>query len=194
MRVGGTSRVIVVVVISIALAGVAATKRAPGRVGVAVERQIPPPLSVQQAFHRFSDDAGSKLLDTLFKLGYHGGYTWDEKNGPVRPNLVAHVESGTVADSARGVYEGILSLDLHHDVLEDVAPVVSLRFVNLRDSPNWVLLTTDTYPEDPSAETPLESIRQHPHELHDAILASFSDRADAFEFWKAQERKQPATP
>ena len=144
---------------------------------------------MQQAFRRFADSAGARLVDTLFKLGYHGGYSWDEKAGAVRPNLVVHTDSGSVDDSTSGVYEATLSLDFHHDVEEQVPPSLSLRFVSFRDAPNWVLLTTDGLPEDPSPDLTLETIRRLPRELHDAMLAPFADHADAFDFWKAHERR-----
>ena len=190
MRAGTTWRWFVGAVISLSIAGFAATRFTSRHSSAPAVRHLPPPFAVQQAFQRFSDSAGTRLVETLFKLGYHGGYSWDEKDGPVRANLVTRTDSGSVADSTSGVHEGILSLDFHHDV-HDVPPGLSLRFVNCCDSPKWILLTTDSYPEDPSPETPLETIRNLPRELHDAMLASFGDHADAFDFWKSQEHRQP---
>ena len=189
MRSGMTTRLLLGAAIVISGAGLAASRLTPRHPAEPNERRVPPPLAVQQSFRRFSEITGARLLDTLFKLGYHGGYSWDEKAGPVRPNLVVRTDSGTVDDSTRGVYEGILSLDFHHDVEEEVPPSLSLRFVSFRESPKWVLLTTDGLPEDPSAEMPLETIRKLPRDLHDAMRAPFADHADAFEFWKAHERK-----
>ena len=55
----------------------------------------------------------------------------------VRANLVAETDSGSVADSMGGIFEGIISLDLHHDVNSDVPGSISMRFVMLRKSGRW---------------------------------------------------------
>lgn len=188
MRVGMTARIVLVVVIFASLGGVAAgrlthasTRAVPG------ERRVAVPRDVQQSFLQFSDSVGTHLLDTLFTLGYHGGYAWDEKGGAVRANMIVETDSGSVADSVNGVYEGTISLDLHHDTNIDIPGSISLRFVSLRSAPRWVLLTTDSLPEDPSDDLPIESLRKLPRDMHDAITASFAKRADAFAYWKALE-------
>ncbi|CAN5322837.1 hypothetical protein BH09GEM1_BH09GEM1_33360 [soil metagenome] len=183
-----TLRVVLAAVIFASLGGVAASRLIPGSSRVIPgERLVGPPVAVQASFRRFSDSAGVRLLDTLFRLGYHGGYSWDEKSGAIRANLLAEPDSGSAADSVQGIYEGIISLDLHHDSITDIPGTLSLRFVNLRNSPRWVLLTTDGLPEDPSDTLPIESLQRLPHNLHNAITASFTDRADAFAYWKALE-------
>lgn len=194
MQVHPATRLLLGAVIFVSVAGLAATRRKVRPAPVATERQLAAPLAVQQSFRAFSDGAGAHLTDTLFKLGFHGGYSWDEKGGPARPNLVTRTESATVTDSTRGVFEGTLSLDFHHDVHDEVPPVVSLRFVTQAGSPKWVLLTTDGYPEDPTPELPLDAIRKLPRELHAALLAPFVDHADAFDYWKARERGKTLTP
>ena len=194
MRAGTTKSLLLGAIITLSVAGFAALRFAPRRSGKPSGRLLPAPVAVQQAFRQFSDSAGTRLVDTLFKLGYHGGYSWDEKAGPVRPTLIVRTDSGSVADSVSGIYEGTISMDFHHDLQDDVPSSVSLRFVKLRASPKWILLTTDGYPEDPTPDIPLEAIRKHPRELHEAVLASFVDHADAFEFWKALEHKEPAAP
>jgi hypothetical protein len=197
MRAGTTKRLLLGAAVTLSVvgfAGFAASRITPRRPARSSGRLLAVPAPVQQSFKRFSDSAGARLVDTLFKLGYHGGYSWDEKAGAVRPTLIVRTDSGTVADSVSGIYEGVLSMDFHHDVQEDAPSSVSLRFVNLRDSPKWILLTTDSFPEDPTAEVPLEAIRKHPRELHDAMLASFADHAEAFDFWKTLERKETTAP
>ena len=188
MRTGVTTRIVLAAVIFASLGGVAASRLSHGRSRIMPgERLVAAPLAVQHAFQRFSDSAGTRLLDTLFALGYHGGYAWDEKTGAVRANLIAATDSGSVADSVNGVYEGTMSLDLHHDTITDIPGSITLRFVSLRSSPHWVLLTTDGLPEDPSDDLPIEMLRKLPTDLHDAITASFALRADAFAYWKALE-------
>ena len=193
MRAGMMPRAVLGGVIFISLAGFEASRLALRNSAAPAERRLPPSSAVRRAFSHFADSAGTRLVDTLFTLGYHGGYSWDEKSGPVRANLIVRADSGTVADSASGVSEGILSLDFHNDVHEDVPPELSLRFVHLRDSPKWILLTTDGLPEDPSPDMPLETLRKLPQELHNALLASFSDHAEAFDFWKLQEHRPPVS-
>ena len=194
MRMRSATRLVLGAVIFVAVAGLAATRRKARQAPVATERQMPAPLAVQRTFKAFCDSTGARLADTLFKLGFHGGYSWDEKSGPVRPNLVPGTDSATVSDSTRGVFEGTLSLDFHHDVQAVVPPVVTLRFVTQRGTPKWVLLTTDSYPEDPTPELTLQAIRKLPAELHEAVLSQFLDHADAFEYWQALERGKALTP
>lgn len=193
MRAGMTSRIALAAVIFASLGGVAAGRltHASNR-AVPGERRVATPVEVQRSFRRFSDSAGARLLDTLFALGYHGGYAWDEKSGAVRANMIAETDSGSVADSASGIYEGIISLDLHNDTNTEIPGSITLRFVSLRNAPRWVLLTTDGLPEDPSDELPIELLRKLPRDLHDGITASFANRADAFAYWKALETRTPA--
>ena len=193
MRAGVTSKIVLAALIFASLGGVAATRlthvSSRSRPG---ERLIAAPLAVQQSFRHFSDSAGARLLDTLFALGYHGGYSWDEKAGAVRANMLAETDSGSVADSVSGIYEGIISLDLHHDTIDDIPGSLTLRFVSLRNQPRWVLLTTDGLPEDPSDDLPIEMLRMLPRDLHDGISASFASHSDAFAYWKALEAQRAA--
>ena len=186
MRVGMTSRIVLAVVIFASLGGVAAGRLTHARSrAVRGERRIAVPRDVQRSFRQFSDSVGARMLDTLFALSYHGGYAWDEKSGAVRANMIAETDSGSVADSVQGVYEGIISLDLHHDTNTEMPGSVALRFVRLRSAPQWVLLTTDGLPEDPSDDLPIELLQKLPRDFHEAITASFAKRADAFAYWKA---------
>jgi hypothetical protein len=188
-----TSRIVLAAVIFASMSGVAASRLKPaGRDVASDERRVAAPVDVQRSFRHFSDSAGARLLDTLFTLGYHGGYSWDEKSGAVRANLIAEADSGSVADSVSGVYEGIIALDLHHDIITDIPESISLRFARTRNAPQWVLLTTDGLPEDPSDDLPVESLRKLPEELHEGITASFPRRADAFAFWKALDAQASA--
>lgn len=147
------------------------------------------PAAVQRSFQHFGDSLGGHLLDTLYALGFHGGYTWDEKSGTRRPNLIVRSELQSVADSTEGLYEGTFTLDFHHDSLSDIPPTIVLRFASVHDAPNWVLLTTEGSPIDATSDLTPESLRKLPPGLNDALMAPFADRIEAYDWWRNQENK-----
>lgn len=152
-------------------------------------RTVVLPVAVQKAFQHFGDSVGPRLLDTLFALGYHGGYAWEEKTEAKRANLIVRSELQSSADSTEGLYEGTLTLDFHHDSLSDVPPTVVLRFASVRDAPNWVLLTAEGNPIDATADLNPETVRKMPPGLIEALMAPFTDRIEAYDWWRNQENK-----
>lgn len=173
--------------LTIAVAGLVAMS---GRDKESLERGITPPVSVQRSFQAFADSTGKRLVDTLFALGYHGGYSWDEKTGPVRPNLIVRTELQSAKDSAANVYEGTLTLDFHHDSLSKLPPSASIRFSSTGDAAQWTLLTTDGFLIDPRPDLRLEFISGMPPALHAALRSVFAGRAEAFEYWNNLESVQ----
>lgn len=180
--------------LTIAVAGLVAMSRSTKE---PLERGVSAPVSVQRSFQAFADSTGKQLLDTLFALGFHGGYAWDEKRGAVRPNLIVRTELQSVKDSAANVYEGTMTLDFHHDSLSKLPPSASLRFGSTGDAAQWILLTTDGFLIDPSRDLRLEFISRMPGELHAALRSVFAGRAEAYDYWNNLEpaqRSQPAAP
>ena len=152
-------------------------------------RTVVLPVAVQRAFQHFGDSVGPRLLDTLFALGYHGGYSWEEKGGARRPNLIVRSEMQSTADSTEGLYEGTFMLDFHHDSLSDVPATVILRFASVRDAPNWVLLTADGNPIDVTADLSAEAVRKMSPVLTAALMAPFADKIESYDWWRNQENK-----
>ncbi|MDB4917999.1 MAG: hypothetical protein JWM95_5643 [Gemmatimonadetes bacterium] len=156
-------------------------------------RTVVLPVNVQRAFQHFGDSIGPRLLDTLYALGFHGGYAWEEKSSSRRPDLIVRSELQSSADSTDGLYEGTLTLDFHHDSLSDVPLTVILRFASVRDASNWVLLTTEGSPLDATSDLTADAPRKLPAGLSDALMAPFADRIEAYDWWKNQENRLRAT-
>ena len=190
-RSGVTSRVLLGALLATSVTGLLTIPRAP-RSGSPEARPIAPSVAVQRSFQHFADSLGTRLLDTLFALGYHGGYTWDETGGARRANLIVRSEWQTASDSVADVNEATLTLDFHHDSVGDVPPTVSLRFASARGAADWVLLTSDGYPEDQTQELSQEAIHNMPPALHDALQAPFANRIDSYDWWKNHESRRRA--
>lgn len=108
----------------------------------------------------------------------------------VRANLVAETDSGSVADSMGGIFEGIISLDLHHDVNSDVPGSISMRFVMLRKSGRWCPSLPTAHPKT-RRTIPIERLRELPSDLHDAITfpsLTVQTHSHSGRGWKARTR------